>query len=207
MQKIVIVDYELGNINNIFRAFRHFKVDVKVSHKKEEIAFADKLILPGVGAFSKAMADLRKKDLIDPIKEYAKSGKHLMGICLGLQLLFAKSHEFGLHDGLALVEGEVVKLGKEKGFKVPFMGWSELLKGEQTWEGTILEGFAEKTFAYFVHSFYVVPKRIENILSYTQYGHYKFCSSIRSGNLHGIQFHPELSGKAGLKIIENFINL
>lgn len=207
---IAIVDYGLGNVFSILRALEHSGIPAKLTASKEDIVSAPGVILPGVGAFGDAMTTLNKLGLSSILKEVATNGKPLLGICLGLQLLMTESNEFGHHQGLGLIEGDVVKLNPDQdgvtAYKVPEVSWNKV-NANQSWKGTILDGMNEGTYQYFVHSYYVRPKDSSRILSTTQYGSVEFCSSVQKGNICATQFHPERSGEAGLKIYKNFVNL
>jgi glutamine amidotransferase len=208
---VAVVDYGLGNLFSVQQACRAVGLEAEVTRDASALASADGLILPGVGAFGDAMGTLRRLGLASVIREAAEMGKPLVGICLGLQLLMEVSHEFGHHEGLGLIPGEVVRLEKprEDGqvLKVPQVGWNRIaapgVAGAGAWAGTILEGVAEGEFMYFVHSFIVVPTDHSVVLSNTRYGDIEFCSSVRQGNIFACQFHPERSGRRGLKVYEN----
>ena len=212
-KKISILDYGIGNIFNLTKAFESCGAEVELIDNPSDIINSEKLILPGVGAFAKAMEELGNKKFIDPVKEFASTGKPLLGICLGAQMLFSESYEFGLHKGLDLVKGKVVKIRdideKGKDYKVPYISWSELHKPQNNinWEKTILKGIREGTTAYFIHSFTFVPENIEHRLADTFYDNVRLCAAVKHENIYGTQFHPERSGKFGLQILENFINL
>jgi len=206
MKNIVIIDYNLGNIKSIVNAFQNFKIELTISDKKEEILNADALILPGVGSFSQGMKNLKEKDLIETIQEYSKTGKPLLGICLGMQLLFSKSFEFGESDGLDIIKGSVEKLDVPKNTKLPHISWNEIYQNNK-WEDTIFNGLDEYSNVYFVHSYACNPINKDLVLSYTNYFGVEFCSSVNKGQIYGCQFHPEKSSKVGLLIIENFIKL
>jgi imidazole glycerol-phosphate synthase subunit HisH len=207
--KIAIVDYDIGNVRSILSAFENQGADVLLTRNKEEILESDGLVLPGVGAFPYGMKSLDSYGLIDVIKEYVVSDKPFMGICLGMQMLFEGSEEFGEVMGLGLIPGKVVKLPTkdDQNEKLPHISWNELNSGSIQWTDTILEDIEEGSDMYFVHSFVAQPKDNDNILSTTEYSSYQFCSSVKKGNIYGCQFHPEKSGKLGLKIIKNFIRI
>ena len=198
---IVIIDYEMGNLPNVKRALNKFTEDVIISSNKDDIKKADKLILPGVGAFGDAMRNIDRLDLRDTIIEEATK-KPLLGICLGLHLLFEKSEEDMTQDGLGLIKGTVKKFPIKKGFKVPEMGWNDIKKVK---ESKILKGIDSGNYFYFVHSYYiseeesVAAAKTDYILDYT--------SVIEKDNIMATQFHPEKSHDMGLKMLENFVNL
>ena len=211
-KKITVIDYGMGNLFNVVRTFEALDCNVSVSNNYNEILQADKLLLPGVGAFEDGMTDLKKSNLDNSIKEFSFNERPLMGICLGMQLLMSNSHENGNHDGLNLVEGEVLRFKSpdEKSFnyKIPQIGWNKLLEPQpNTWIDSILEGVSFNPYMYFLHSYYVSPKDQKVILSETSYGQNTFCSVLQKNQIMGCQFHPERSGEVGLKILKNFLEL
>ena len=207
--KIAIIDYGIGNVRSILGAFENQGVDVLLTNNKDEILKSDGLVLPGVGAFSHGMENLKSYDLVDAIKEYAISDRPFMGICLGMQLLFEESEEFGETKGLGLILGKVVKLPTKdsQNEKLPHVSWNELNSKNVPWVDTILADIEEGSDMYFVHSFIAQPRDGDNILSTTEYSSHNFCSSVKKDNIFGCQFHPEKSGPTGLKIINNFIRM
>lgn len=190
----------MGNLRSVQKALEHVGYSAEVSDDPAVIAAANKLILPGVGAYSDAMASLRQRDLIEPICEAIGQGKPTLGICLGMQLLFEASYEGGQHQGLGLLKGEVLKFNLPHGFKVPHMGWNQISKQI---ESPLFRGINEGAHFYFVHSYYVAPNNPTTIATTTDYGG-PFCSTIQQGNLFATQFHPEKSQQVGLKVLENF---
>ena len=202
---IAIVDYNMGNLASVKNAFAKLGVKSVVESDPAKFKDYDKLILPGVGAFGDAMEHLREREMIEPLREFAQSGKYMLGICLGMQLLFESSEEFGKHKGLGLIKGEVKHfddLKFEEKLKIPHMGWNRMF----TKEHPLFEGLDENHYLYFVHTYHVVCEDKDNIIGETYYG-YKFTSAVASKNIFGIQPHPEKSHKNGLKILQNFINL
>ncbi len=202
---IAIVDYNMGNLASVKNAFAKLGKDTVVVSNPAEFSKYDKLVLPGVGAFGDAMEHLRERDMIKAIKEFAMSGKPMMGICLGMQLLFESSEEFGVHEGLGLIKGHVKAFDEEKfiePLKVPHMGWNRMF----TKEHPLFNGLDENHYLYFVHTFHVTCDDESDIIGETDYG-YKFTSAVAHKNILGIQPHPEKSHENGLKIIENFIKL
>lgn len=206
---IIIIDYGLGNLNSVVRALVATGAIPRISSDLQELAAAEKLILPGVGAFEEGMKGLKKRNLIKLIKEHVQKGKYLMGLCLGMQLLFQESEEFGLHKGLSLINGKVKKLElKDKSYKIPHVGWNQLIRPKgQNWKDTILKNVKNKEMAYFVHSYAPFPKNKEFILAQTEYGGEIFCSVVAHKNVMGTQFHPEKSADVGQRILKNFLKL
>ena len=202
---IAIVDYNMGNLASVQNAFAKLGKDTVVVSDPTEFGKYDKLVLPGVGAFGDAMEHLRERDMVNAIKEFAVSGKPMIGICLGMQLLFESSEEFGEHKGLGLIKGHVKAFDESKfsePLKVPHMGWNRMF----TQEHPLFNGLDENHYLYFVHTFHVTCDDASDIIGETDYG-YKFTSAVAHGNIMGIQPHPEKSHENGLKIIENFIKL
>lgn len=206
-KKVVIVDYQMSNLFSVVRAIEQIGFNPIVSSSPEEIAVADALILPGVGAFKAAMENLEKLALIVPIKAFIESGKPFMGVCLGLQLLFETSDEFGQHKGLGVIKGAVKRFepSEEGNEKIPQINWNTIESKSNTWKNTPLMHLTEKAFMYFVHSYYVVPTEQEVVLSSTPYCGIEYCSSIKQNNIFATQFHPEKSGELGLKIYKNWL--
>lgn len=209
-KKIAIVDYGLGNLYSITQACNHIGYYPVVTSDKNQIMDADYLILPGVGAFKVAMDQLNDLDLISTIKTYAGSGRPIMGICLGMQLLFDRSEEFGHHEGLKLIPGAIQRFPSEvdgKRLKIPHIGWNKLFENNIRWEATPLKDIGNDDFMYFVHSYFALPEDEASILSYTCYQGFKYCSSVKKNNIFGFQFHPEKSGETGVNIYKNFLSL
>lgn len=206
--KIVVIDYGLGNVQSIKNSLRLFGVtDIVLSCKYQEILSADGVILPGVGAFNRGMQELKKRKLPSTLHDYVDSGKPLLGICLGMQLLFDTGEEFGLTRGLGFVHGSVEKFPDNLNDKLPHISWNEIHRKDTDWRGTLLNGINDKGDVYFVHSYICKPRNKEVVLSTTKYGRVEFCSSIEQKNIYACQFHPEKSGEMGLKIISNFIDI
>jgi glutamine amidotransferase len=202
------VDYGIGNVQSIINALSKFKgVNVVLSDSRDEILNADGLILPGVGAFRKAMEELNSRNLPSVLNEYISLKKPFLGICLGMQLLFESSEEFGSSNGLGFVKGVVKSFPESVSDKVPHVSWNSIEMQELNWVGTIFEGINNKDDFYFVHSYICKPNNQDIILSKTEYGGINFCSSIQQENIYGCQFHPEKSATIGLKIIKNFIKI
>ncbi|MEJ5339351.1 MAG: imidazole glycerol phosphate synthase subunit HisH [Aquificaceae bacterium] len=195
---LLLVDYGMGNLRSVSKALEKVGFSVKISSEPEDVKSADILVLPGVGAFRDAMENLRRLGLLKEILRHIEKGKPYMGICLGLQLLFERSYEFGETEGFGVLEGEVVLLPTK--VKVPHIGWNQLWKRKHS---DILEGIREGEYFYFVHSYHVLPRRSDVVLTTTDYG-VDFVSSVEYANIFAVQFHPEKSQKAGLRLLENF---
>ena len=200
---ISIIDYGMGNLRSVQKAFEKLDVAANICTSASEAAAAECIVLPGVGAFRDAMAELRRQDYIGPLRDHIAAGKPFLGICLGLQLLFEVSHEDGQWEGLGVLPGEVVRFADEPGLKVPHMGWNTL---EQMQPSPLLEGLPPDPHVYFVHSYYVVPRDDSVVLTYTTHGT-RFVSAVQRGRLFATQFHPEKSQRVDLKILENFAAL
>jgi glutamine amidotransferase len=200
---IAIIDYQMGNLRSVQKALERVGHPAIVSSNSADIAAADKVILPGVGAFEDAIAELRRRDLVGPIKDAIASDKPFLGICLGLQLLFDVGYENGTHEGLGVLAGECVRFELPIEYKVPHMGWNALSIRRRP---PLLEGLADGTHVYFVHSYYVKPRDRNVIATETDYGG-PFCSMIWRGNLFATQFHPEKSQADGLRMLRNFAEL
>jgi glutamine amidotransferase len=201
--KIVIIDYGMGNLRNVQKGFEKVGFDAKLTRNKREIGGASAIVLPGVGAFKDCMENLERYGLIDPLLRSVEKGKPYLGICLGLQILFSESEEFGACKGLDLIKGRVVKFRPDPEHKVPHMGWNTI---EKVKEVPMLQGVESGDFFYFVHSYYVIPEEKQWTSTVTSYGN-PFASSIWKKNLFATQFHPEKSQKKGLRILENFVKL
>jgi imidazole glycerol-phosphate synthase subunit HisH len=200
---IAIVDYGMGNLRSVQKGFEKVGHNASVTSEPAEVAAADKVVLPGVGAFEDAINELRRKNLVDPVLSAIHGGKPFLGICLGLQLLFETSYENGEHQGFGIFPGKVVRFQLPKGYSIPHMGWNQLIVRNRP---PILEGIAEGTHFYFVHSYYVVPQEVNIVASDTDYGG-PFCSMVWRKNVFATQFHPEKSQSAGLRILKNFAEL
>lgn len=202
---IAIVDYNMGNLASVKNAFDLLGEKVVVESDPEKLSSYDRIILPGVGAFGDAMEHLRDRGMDEAVREYAAGGKYLLGICLGMQLLFESSEEFGISDGLGLIEGRVVAFDTSRfstPLKVPHMGWNRMF----TKEHPLFEGLDEAHYLYFVHSYHALCAHESDSIGESVYG-YRFTSAVAHENVMGIQPHPEKSHKNGLSILKNFINL
>ena len=204
-----VIDYDCGNMFSISRALERFDAKFEITRDPEAILNASKVILPGVGSYGEGIKKLKERNLVDPLHDFFKSGKLMMGICLGMQLLVDSSDEFGFHEGLGFIAGRTEILKPLKKEKVPHIGWNSVLKPkgskEDIWTETILEGIEEGRDFYFMHSHMVVTKDPDNCLAETEYGGIRFASIIKKNNLIGCQFHPEKSGKLGLSLVRKFI--
>ncbi len=202
---IAIVDYNMGNLASVQNAFSSLGKDTVVESDPSKFKQYNKLILPGVGAFGDAMEHLRERNMLDALREYAKSGKPMLGICLGMQLLFESSDEFGDHEGLGIIKGKVRAFDTSnfsESLKVPHMGWNRMF----TKAHPLFENLDDAHYLYFVHTYHVICDNEADIIGRTNYG-YEFTSAVAHDNVMGIQPHPEKSHTNGLKILENFINL
>lgn len=206
---IAVIDYGVGNLFSLTASLKFLGADTIVTNKREDIIAADRIILPGVGAFEDAIAKLKATGLVDTIIEETKKGKPLLGICLGMQLLFEKSYEYGEHEGLGLIKGEIASIEADlpertsgEKLKVPHIGWNSLdLKGNDPLFKYIKEG----DYVYYVHSFYG-KNCLENTIASSNYD-IEVTGAVRSGNVYGTQFHPEKSGNVGLNILRAFMEL
>ena len=205
---IAIVDYGMGNLRSVAKAIERVGGRARIVTTAADIRSADKIILPGVGAFADAMEHLRRLDLIEEIERFVRLDRPFLGICLGLQLLLGTSHEDGRHAGLGIIPGEVVRfdlasLPDGKDLAIPHMGWNSI-----RWQDDcpLLAGIEQGSYVYFVHSYHVVPDRDDVVGTRTDYGR-PFVSSVRRGNLFATQFHPEKSQAVGLKMMANFVRL
>ncbi len=215
MVDVAIVDYGLGNIFSIEQACKSVGLSVEIVADAKGVKNSRSIILPGVGAFGDAMAALERLDLISVLQDVARQGKRILGICLGLQLLFSCSEEFGQHEGLGILKGRVeyfpVRKYNGRKLKIPQVGWNEVEIPEGKpltyWDKTLLNGFLSGTPLFFVHSCYVLPDASDIVLCESTYGDMRFCSGCMVDNIVGFQFHPERSGFHGLSIYKNFAKL
>jgi glutamine amidotransferase len=205
---ITIIDYGMGNLRSVQKGFERVGFQARVTDDPRQVTTADKLVLPGVGAFRDCMTNLEEAGFVEPIKQHVASGRPFLGICLGMQLLFTESEEFGRHAGLDIIPGRVVKFpqglsSEGEDLKIPHMGWNRMSIRRPS---PLYAGIDDGSFVYFVHSYYVVPDDPDTIATETDYG-VNFCSSIWRDNLVATQFHPEKSQAVGLAMLENFGNL
>ncbi len=207
---IAVIDYDMGNLRSVANALKFIGADVMVTREPSVIESASHVVLPGVGAFKDCMSNLIDFGLVDPVLKAIESGKPFLGICLGLQILFEEGLEFGPHQGLGVLKGQVVRFDehmKESGsapLKIPHMGWNNI-KIEK--DSLLLKGIPEGSYFYFVHSYYARPHEPRGVnLTTTEYG-IRFTSAVEVGNVMALQFHPEKSQGLGLKILRNFMAL
>ncbi len=200
---IAIIDYQMGNLRSVQKGFEKVGHEATITSDPRELAAADKVVLPGVGAFGDAMHELKRRELVEPIRQAVAAGKPFLGICLGLQLLFDVGYEGGRFEGLGIVPGEVVRFELPHEYKVPHMGWNQLALRSPC---PLFAGLSEGVYCYFVHSYYVVPRDRAVIAAETSYPS-AFCSMIWRDNLFATQFHPEKSQRDGLRMLKNFAEL
>jgi glutamine amidotransferase len=200
MQPILIVDYGMANLRSVQKAFEKVGAAAEVSGDPERVARAAKVVLPGVGAFRDAAARLHEAGLAGPLKDHLRAGKPFFGICLGLQLLFTRSHEDGLHAGLDVFPGEVVRFAGAGGLKVPHMGWNALRVRRPA---PPLGGTADGSAVYFVHSYHAVPAEARLVAAEADYPT-PFCAAVWHENVFATQFHPEKSQRVGLEMLRRF---
>lgn len=206
---INIIDYEMGNLRSVEKAFEKLGFTARVSADPADILTADKVVLPGVGAFRDCISNLRKGGFVEPLLEHINAGKPLLGICVGMQMLFEQSEEFGIHQGLGIIPGKVVRFpsgmveGVER-LKVPHMGWNNLSIDKPS---PIFADVADNSFVYFVHSYYCQAKDPVDVAASCRYGDIEFCASVWRDNIMATQFHPEKSQDVGLQIFKNFAEL
>ena len=196
---VAIIDISLNNLNSVRAACEYYKLKTILTDEPKEILKSDAIILPGVGSYGVAMKNLKKKGTDQAIKEFYKTGKNIFGICLGMQLLFEKSDEFGKNKGLSLIKGKVIKFNKKNNIQyIPYVGWNEIRLTKN--KSKILNSKLNSKFMYFVHSFYCNPTSNKIVTATTKYGDLNYCSAISFENIEAFQFHPEKSGKNGLEI-------
>ena len=198
---IGIIDYGAGNLRNVYNALNRLGYESIITNDTEVLKNCEKLIIPGVGAFEDGMKGLIENNLISFLNDWVKDGKYLLGICLGMQLLFDKSYEMGEHEGLGFIKGDVVPFDIPKSYKVPHMGWNELIINRAD---NIVKGITNGEYVYFVHSYHADNMNDEDLIAYSDY-HYNVPAVVRHGNVIGMQFHPEKSDKTGTKLLLNYL--
>ena len=197
---VVVVDYGMGNLRSAQKGLEKVGVNAVITSDPAAVQSADAVVLPGVGAFQDCMANLTEAGLMAPVMDAIEQGKPFLGICLGMQLLVTISEEFGIHRGLDVIPGRVVRFDPDTRLKVPHMGWNRV---HYSGDNRLFEGIEDGSFFYFVHSYYVAPEDESVVCGWTDYGE-RFCSAIARDNLFATQFHPEKSHNHGLKVLENF---
>jgi glutamine amidotransferase len=208
---LTIVDYGVGNLLSVRRAFEACGATVRLTDDPDEIGRAERLVLPGVGAFGDCMAELRRRDMVEPVTAYAGSGRPMRGICVGMQVLLSTGEEFGRHAGLALIPGTVSAIpataADGRPHKIPHIGWSSLQPagGAERWSDSVMRAVPSGASAYFVHSFTAVPDSDEHRLADCDYNGRRISAAIRRDNIVGMQFHPEKSGSVGLAMLSAFL--
>lgn len=200
---IAIIDYDAGNLKSVEKALIHLGYECIITRDAKEILEADRVILPGVGAFGDAMAKLRKYGLVDIIKQVVEKNTPFMGICLGLQLMFEKSDEAPGVEGLGILPGKIVAIPSKEGYKIPHMGWNSISINKKS---RLFKDIPEQSYVYFVHSYYLEAENKEDVAATTDYV-VNIHASVERGNIFACQFHPEKSGDVGLKILKNFCEL
>jgi len=209
--RVTVIDYGASNLLNVVRALEHCGAEVLLADQPEAVINADRLILPGVGAFAHGMAGLKQRNLVEPLKFFCQKGNPFLGICLGMQMMLDASDEFGHHEGLRLIPGKVIHIPPKgangEPHKIPHIGWNELQNPgpKGSWSGTLFSRLSPGEPMYFVHSFMAVPEDDRNRLANCDYNGQVVCAAVRSENMTGCQFHPEKSGEAGLKIMKEIL--
>ena len=200
---IAIIDYDAGSIKSVEKALLLLGEEVKITDDAQEILSADKVVLPGVGAFGDAMGNLERRGLVPVIRETVEKGTPFLGICLGLQLLFERSDEAPGVAGLGILPGEILRIPSKEGLKIPHMGWNSLRLEHG---GRLFDQVSEQSYVYFVHSYYLKAGEEEIVKASTEYGVH-IHASVEKGNVFACQFHPEKSSEVGLRILSNFVNI
>lgn len=208
--KVLVVDYGIGNVFSVCNAIRRIDGDVELTGDLAKIRKADRVILPGVGAFARAIDALRTKGLVTALQDFIATGRPFMGVCIGMQVLMQRSTEFGEHEGLGLIQGAVVRIPDQgpdgRHLRVPHIGWANLEPKTQSWAGTPLAGTRPQADSvYFVHSYHCMPSDPSQILAAANYDGVEVTAAIRRDNIVGVQFHPERSGEVGQKILQAFL--
>lgn len=205
---ITVVDYKVANIYNIVKALEYVGAEVIVTTDAAVVVAAEKLVLPGVGAYEAGVEGLKRYRLMEPIRELAQKGAPILGICLGAQLLMSEGREFGTFEGLGIIPGVVETFPDAlEDVKVPHIGWNAIEKRERVWEGTLFSKVPDHSMMYFNHSFYLKPESHEHVLATTVYGGFEYAAVIQKGSVYGTQFHPEKSADHGLALLRTFVSL
>ncbi len=211
--EVILVDYGVGNLLSVARALEECDARVVLTDDIAKIKQAERVVLPGVGAFGDCIAELRRRNLVEPILEFARTGRPMLGICVGMQVLMEVGEEFGEHEAFGLVPGNVQPIpdttASGEPHKIPHIGWTalELPPGRESWNGTILQDIEPGQTCYFVHSFTANPTNEENMLAVSDYNGRRIMAGVQADNMFGTQFHPEKSGEVGLKIVRRFLSL
>ncbi|PJF22457.1 MAG: imidazole glycerol phosphate synthase subunit HisH [Phototrophicales bacterium] len=201
---LAVIDYGAGNLRSVLHALKHLGAEnIHIVRESSDFKDVHQIILPGVGAFGAGMQELKKRRLIDPIRDAIRRGVPYLGICLGMQFLFEYSDEMGHHEGLAVLPGFVTRFPENMGLKVPHMGWNQLIQDK---ESVLLQGLKPNSYAYFVHSYHCVPRNAGDLLASCDYG-IRFAAGVERDNIYGVQFHPEKSQSVGLTILNNFLKI
>jgi glutamine amidotransferase len=213
MKRVIVIDYGMGNLLSVTRMLEFCGAKVDITDSPDQISTAERVVLPGVGAFADGMKELKRKNLLEPVLHFVSKDRPFLGICLGMQMMLDISEEFGVHKGLGLIAGKVTMIPQTglngNSHKIPHIGWNglQMPDNRKSWKGTILEGIEPGKFVYFVHSYAVVPENNIDELAYCRYNGLHLGAAINSGNVYGCQFHPEKSGEVGTRIIRNFLKL
>ena len=209
--EVTIIDYKVGNYFSLINALEYCGAKIKVSNNYNEIKKSEIIILPGVGSFKTGMKNLNDFDLINVIKEHAYNKKKLLGICLGMQLFFDESEEFGYKKGLGLIPGKIQKLPEKdqngKNNLIPNISWNTINKVLENDKKGFVNNLNDESFFYFVHSYFAIPKEKNNILAYSNFFNFQFTSIVNFENIYGTQFHLEKSGEHGIQLLKNFLKL
>ena len=201
---LAVIDYGAGNLRSVLHALKHLRAgDMRVVQSPDHLAGAEKIILPGVGAFGACMEQMRKQDLVEPLKDALAAGAPYLGICVGMQMLYEVGEEMGEHAGLGILGGRVARFPRFADRKVPHMGWNQLKIRRQS---DLLQGLGAENYVYFVHSYYCAPTEEASVVASVDYG-VEFAAFVQRDNIYGVQFHPEKSQQTGLRILANFLRL